>query len=226
VRHLRTGFRLGLALILISRALVAHAQTDPKQMRFDFSALGGYRTSVTFTGPTETDAVTPHTVTDVVTPRVVIDPSPSYGVAFGARINEEDLIELRWSRMNTYMRLEQNFLTTFQQKVIVDQYHGDFTHEYILDNWPARVRPYIMASVGATHISGSVTRNVTRFSLGIGAGVKVFANRHVGFRVQGEWLPIVVDPEVGLICGGGCIIHIRTQVASQGEFAVGPLFRF
>lgn len=83
-----------------------------------------------------------------------------------------------------------------------------------------------MASVGATHVSGSVTRNFTRFSLGIGAGFKVFANRHVGFRIQGEWLPIVVDPEVGFICGAGCVIRIQTQVTSQGEFAAGPLFRF
>jgi hypothetical protein len=192
-------------------------------MRFDFSVLAGYRTSVSFTGPSDSSAP-PESA--VVTPRIVIDPSPSYGVAFGARINEEDLIEVRWARMKSTMRLEQNFLTTFQQNVIVDQYHGDFTHEYILDNWPARVRPYIMASVGVTHVSGSVTRNFTRFSLGIGAGFKVFVNRHVGFRLQGEWLPIVVDPEVGFICGGGCVIRIQTQVTSQGEFAAGPLFRF
>jgi hypothetical protein len=218
---LRTAFKLVLTLILVLRTLTAQAQTQPKPLRFDFSVLAGYRTSVSFTGPTD-----PTVEPTATSPHIVIDPSPSYGVSFGARINEEDLIEVRWARMNSTMRLEQSFLTTFQQKVIVDQYHGDFTHEYILDNWPARVRPYIMASVGATHISGNVTRSFTRFSLGIGAGFKIFANRHVGFRIQGEWLPIVVDPEVGLICGGGCILHIQTQVTSQGEFAAGPLFRF
>ena len=219
---MQLGFKIGLTLILVSRAVTAHAQTQPKPLRFDFSVLGGYRTNVNFTGPADTVEPNPTTPT----PRIVIDPSPSYGVAFGARINEEDLIEVRWARMNSTMRLEQNFLTTFQQNVTVDQYHGDFTHEYILDNWPARVRPYIMASIGATHISGNVTRSVTRFSLGIGAGFKIFVNRNVGFRLQGEWLPIVVDPEVGLICGGGCLLHIQTQVTSQGEFAAGPLFRF
>ena len=199
-------------------------------MRFDFSALAGYRTSVTFTGPEETEEATPTDpatpATPLVTPKVVIDPSPSYGVSFGARINELDLIELRWSRMNTTMRLERNFQTTFQQNVIVDQYHGDFTHEYIVDDWPSQVRPYIMASIGATHVSGSVTRNFTRFSFGIGGGFKVMVNRNVGFRIQGEWLPIVVDPDVAIACGAGCVLRIRTQAASQGEFAAGPLLRF
>jgi len=159
-------------------------------------------------------------------PKVVIDPSPSYGVSFGARLNDLDVVEFRWARMKTTMRTEQNFLTTFQQDATVDQYHFDFTHEYVLDNWPEKIRPFIMGSVGATHVSGSVSRSFTRFSFGLGAGVKVFATRHVGFRVQGEWLPILVSPEVGFICGGGCIVRIRSQLSNQGEFAAGPLFRF
>ena len=218
---MKLSFKIVLALILVSRAVAAQAQPEPKPLRFDFSVLGGYRTNINFTGPSD-----PSVEPTGPTPHAVIDPSPSYGFAFGARIDEENLIEVRWARMKSTMRLEQNFLTTFQQNVTVDQYHGDFTHEYIIDNWPARVRPYIMASIGATHISGNVTRSFTRVSLGIGAGFKVFFNRQVGFRLQGEWLPIVVDPEVGLVCSGGCLIRIQTQVTSQGEFAAGPLFRF
>jgi len=163
-------------IILVSHAEVGHTQTEPKPMYFDLSLLGGYRTSVSFTT---------QPVENVEVPKIVIDPSPSYGVSFGVRLNDEDLVELRWSRMNTNMRAEQNFLTTFQQKVIVDQYHFDFTHEYVPDYWPLKIRPYIMGSVGATHVSGSVSRNFTRFSFGIGAGVKFYASRHVGFRVQG-----------------------------------------
>jgi hypothetical protein len=223
MRRLKLSSKIVLTLILLSRALTAEAQPESKPLRFDFSVLGGYRTNINFTGPSDPTA-TPNT--DIQPPHAVIDPSPSYGFAFGARIDEENLIEVRWARMKSTMRLEQNFLTVFQQNVTVDQYHGDFTHEYIIDNWPARVRPYIMASVGATHISGSVTRSFTRVSLGIGAGFKIFFNPNVGFRLQGEWLPIVVDPEVGLVCSGGCLIRIQTQITSQGEFAAGPLFRF
>ena len=222
---MRTSFKLGLSLIFLSHALTGHAQTPQKQLRFDFSGFVGYRSAASFTGP-EPEATPTDVTTPLITPKVVVDPSPSYGVSFGARINELDLIEVRWARMNTTMRLEQNFLTTFQQNVIVDQYHGDFTHEYIVEDWPFNVRPYIMASIGATHYSGSATRNFTRFSFGIGGGFKLFVNRNVGFRIQGEWLPIFIDPEVAIACGAGCVMRIRTQAASQAEFAVGPIIRF
>src|SRR5580765_3789199 len=92
VRRLRLGIKVGLTLMLVLRALTAQAQTQLKPLRFDFSVLGGYRTNVNFTGPAETVEPAPTTPT----PRIVIDASPSYGFAFGARINELDLIEVRW----------------------------------------------------------------------------------------------------------------------------------
>ena len=215
--QLRTSFKLGLAVLLISHAFVAYAQTEPKLPLFDFTPLVGYRTSITFTAPPEPDTVSS---------RIVLDPSPSYGLAFGARLNDEDVIELRWARQNTFMRVEQNLMTAFRQNATLDQFHADFTHEYILEYWPPSIRPYIMGSIGATHISGNLTAGFTRISIGLGAGFKVFVNHHLGFRIQGEWLPIVVDPDVAFVCGVGCVVRIRSQLSSQGEFTVGPVLRF
>lgn len=57
--------------------------------------------------------------------------------------------------------------------------------------------------------------------------MKVYFTRHLGWRVQGEWLPVVVNPEVkAFVCGGGCIVHLSATLVSQGEIAVGPLLRF
>ena len=216
-RHLHTTFRLGLALIMISRALIAHAQIEPKLQRLDFTPLVGWRTSITFKGQPGVDGVKP---------RLVLDASPSYGMAFGARIDEENLVEFRWARQNTHVRVQDAVLTSPKQDVILDQFHGDFTREYIIDDWSARVRPFMMASVGVTHVAGNMNSSFTRFSFGIGAGMKIFASRHLGFRVQLEWLPVVADPQVTFICGGGCIVHLSAQLSSQGEFTIGPLLRF
>jgi hypothetical protein len=212
-------FRFALTLILISRGLAAYGQSTPKPLRFDLTPLAGYRTNINFTGePTD----------EGVTPRVVLDSGPSYGIAFGARLKDEDLIEFRWARQNTHLRffLEDGFLPDFRQAVTVDQFHGDFTHEYIVDDWPTSIRPFIMASVGVTHVNGSIAGSFTRFSFGLGTGIKFFLNRRFGFRVQGEWLPVVIDPQVLLACGGGCLVRIRGQLSSQGEFAIGPTLRF
>ena len=118
-------------------------------------------------------------------------------------------------------------LTGSRERVILNQFQGDFTHEYILEDWPAWARPFVIGSVGATHLSAGPNSSFTRFSFGLGGGIKVYFNRHMGLRMQAEWLPLVINPEVGaLVCGGGCVVHLNATLVSQGEISVGPIFRF
>jgi hypothetical protein len=45
--------------------------------------------------------------------------------------------------------------------------------------------------------------------------------------MQGEWLPLVVEPEVSsFVCGGGCAVLLSARLVSQGEIVAGPAFRF
>lgn len=209
----RCGF-VAAIVILGSCSLTSQVPTyEESPLRFDFTPLIGYRTILSF--PTGQNG-------QPATPNLVLSDRPSYGFAVGGRLNEEDLVEFRWARQNTRARLENSLTST---KVTLDQYQGDFTHEYILDNWPKSARPFVIGSVGATHIGGEAT-SFTRFSFGLGGGVKFYFTRHFGVRLQGEWLPVVLNPSVAFVCGGGCIVHIRATLASQGEFVAGPVFRF
>jgi hypothetical protein len=221
VRSLKIRIYPGLILLLFVVAVSALAQTPAKPLRFDFTPIVGYRTGMSVSTASETVNPTSNGIF-----KIAVDSSPAFGAAFGARIDEENLIEFRWTRMNSTMHAEPTSVFPFQQDVVIDQYHGDFSHEYIVDNWPIQVRPFILASVGATHFSGSVTRNFTRFSFGIGGGAKFYINRNVGLRLQAEWLPVLINPNVDLACGSACVIRVKTQLASQGQFSVGPLFRF
>jgi hypothetical protein len=208
----------GLIVVLYPVSGASQNSSDQQvPLRFDVSPIVGYRTILSF--PTGVHAQEP-------SPHLVLDARPSYGMAVGVRLNEEDLIEFRWARQNTRVRLEDGSPSS-SNKVVLDQFHGDFTHEYILDEWPHWVRPFVMGSIGATRIADTTNVGFTRFSFGLGTGVKVFPTRHLGFRVQGQWLPIVVNPEVrSFICGGGCLVHLSGTLVSQGEVAVGPVFRF
>jgi len=47
---------------------------------------------------------------------------------------------------------------------------------------------------GATHVSSSTNLNFTRFSFGIGGGIRLYASRHFGFKIQAEWLPVFATP--------------------------------
>jgi len=206
-----------LHLIALSPALIGQQQAEPKPLRFDFTAFMGYRTSMNF-------PVDPH-VTGT-NPRVIVDAGPSYGVSYGVRLREEDLVEIRWARQDSYLHSEDITPQLARQRMVLDQFHGDFSHEPLVEGWPSWAKPFVLASVGATHISRSTNLNFTRFSFGIGGGIRLYASRHFGFKIQAEWLPVFADPHVAFICGGGCIVHVGGTVGSQGEVFLGPILRF
>jgi len=205
-------------LIALPPTLSAQQKPEPKPLRFDFTPFMGYRTSMSF-------PVDPH-VTGM-NPRVVLDANPSYGASIGVRLPAEgDLIEVRWARQDSYVHAEDITPQPPRQRVILDQFHGDFSHEPFVDDWPAWAKPFVMASVGATHVSGSTNIHFTRFSFGIGGGIRFYASRHFGFKIQAEWVPVFADPHVAFICGTGCIVHVGGTVSSQGEVFAGPILRF
>jgi hypothetical protein len=208
-----------LSLIVLSPALSAQQQPEPKPLHFESTPFMGYRTSMNF--PVELHVTG-------TSPRVVLDASPSYGVSFGLRFHEDDLVEIRWARQDSYVHTEDITPQPPRQRVILDQFHGDFSHEYLVEDWgwSTWARPFIMASVGATHVSSTPNTTFTRFSFGIGGGVRFYASRHFGFKVQAEWLPVLTDPHVAFICGSGCIVHIGGTLSSQGEVFAGPILRF
>jgi hypothetical protein len=209
---------IAILLIAIPSGLSAQESPETKPLRFDFAPFIGYRTSMSF-------PVDPHV--SGTNPRFVLDASPSYGASFGMRLkNEGDLVEARWARQDSYVHAEEITPLPPRQHVILDQFHGDFSHEPDIEDWPAWARPFVLASVGATHISGSTNISFTRFSFGLGGGIRFYASRHLAFKIQAEWLPVYVDPNVAFICGAGCIIHAGGTAISQGEVFLGTILRF
>jgi len=211
-------FIAALLFVALSPALSAQQQPEPKPLRFEFTSFMGYRTSMSF-------PVEPH-VTGM-NPRVVLDPSPSYGVSFGVRFRaEEDLVEIRWARQDSYVHVEDITPQPTRERVILDQFHGDFSHEPLVEDWASWAKPFVVASVGATHVSSSTNVHFTRFSFGIGGGIRFYPSHHFGFKIQAEWLPVFADPHVAFICGSGCIVHVGGTISSQGEVLAGPILRF
>ena len=162
--------------------------------------------------------------------RASLEDSVSYGVSAGIRFDDFSLIEFRWTRASSALRFDSgvnvNPLAAPIADVTLNQFHGDFSREFPLDEVNA-IRPFIMASVGATHL-GSSSNGFTRFSFGIGSGLKVAVHPKLGFRVEARWLPIWVEPEVSAFaCGfGGCVAVLSGRLTQQFEVTAGPVFRF
>jgi hypothetical protein len=214
---IKAGVLILMLLLALSSTLSAQ-QSESKPLRFDFTPFIGYRTSMSF-------PIDPHV--SGTNPRFVLDESPSYGASFGMRLADEaDLVEVRWARQDSYLHAEEITPLPPRQRVILDQFHGDFSHEPLIEDWASWARPFVLASIGATHVSNSMNVSFTRFSFGIGGGIRFYPSRHLGFKIQAEWVPIFVDPNVAFICGSACIVHAGGSASSQGEVFVGPILRF
>jgi len=214
----RSGLLISFLLAALwSTSLCAQSSDPPQYPRFDFTPQAGYRTAVSF-------PIDPHV--QGTNPRLVLDASPSYGVAFGYRIHEDDLVEFRWIIQDSNGHFEGIDLGSVPQHLRLNQFHGDFSHEYTIEDWARQVKPFVMLSAGATHISSSTGTGFTRFSFGMGGGLRFYVSSHLAFRVQAEWLPVLVSPTGTIICGAGCTIHVGGTVSSQGEITAGPVLRF
>jgi hypothetical protein len=152
----------------------------------------------------------------------------SFGVSAGVRFDDLSLIEFRWTRAKSPLEFDigVNPLTAPLGDVTLNQFHGDFTREFALEEVRG-LRPFLMASVGATHV-GAANDGFTRFSFGLGTGLKLFLNSRLGVRVEARWLPIWVDPEVKRFAcgGGGCLVVLSGRLTQQFEVSVGPVFHF
>ncbi len=190
------------------------------QRRFDVTPLFGYRGS-------EAIPLSYETAENEPAGSVKLAPGSSFAVAAGVRYDSLNVIEFRWTRQSTEMTNSKPGIARppFQLGARLDQYHGDFTREYELEEHRL-IRPFIIGSVGATRITTPLS-SFTRVSFGLGGGVKVFPTPRFGIRIQAQWLPLWLDPKVeGFVCGGGCVVVLGGRVSHQAEVSIGPVFSF
>ena len=167
--------------------------------------------------------------------------SLSFGIAGGFRWDADDidgdvchacnLVEFRWLRQDTHLRLSGNPLfptvTTpvFYPRVTLNNFLTDFTREWPLED-TRKVRPFLTVSLGASLMS-TPAASATRFVFGVGTGLKVYPKPRWGFVFQVEYLPVVMDVDVQrVVCAGGCIVALGGGVMNRFGFTVGPTFRF
>ena len=155
----------------------------------------------------------------------------SYGLSAGARFDDLSLIEVRWTRSTSTLRFDApfGFPDASLEDVTLNQFHADFTREFVIPEVKG-LRSFLTGSIGATHVSAR-HEGFTRFSFGFGAGLKQFVGSRFALRGEVQWLPILIDPEVGSwACGtagvGGCLVVLTGRLTQQFELSVGPVLRF
>src|SRR5271163_339270 len=118
----------------------------------------------------------------------------TFGLAGGYRFDGQngdghDLVEFRWMRQqNSHLSIPVNPIvpssyvsSSFRPSINIDSFLGDFTHEFDLQEGP-KIAPFVTGSLGAAVLSAPAS-TATRFTFGIGGGIKVFPSPRWGFRL-------------------------------------------
>ena len=155
----------------------------------------------------------------------------SYGFSAGVRFDDFSLIEFRWTQARTSLQFGPplRFLGEELGAVNMNQFHATFTREFPIHEVKG-LRSFLTGSVGATHMT-TVNDGFTRFSFGLGAGLKQFLGSKFAIRAEAHWLPILIEPEVGSFgCGtinvGGCFVVLNGKLTQQFEMSIGPVVSF
>jgi hypothetical protein len=88
-----------------------------------------------------------------------------------------------------------------------------------------RVRPFLSGLLGLTRYAAPGDTEV-RFAVGMGAGVKFFATRNIGLRLDARGYMTVISLSGSTVCAGGCVIRFSVNPAFQGDFTAGLIVAF
>jgi opacity protein-like surface antigen len=160
--------------------------------------------------------------------RINIDSSVAYGATATFNPTENFGLEFLWNRQATNASGHYSGGGTYPTKigVTLDQFHGDFLLSFA--GHGSKVEPFVLFGVGATDMHGSGS-STTKFSFGVGGGVKYFVSRHLGFRAQARYTPTYLySSNGGVWCNwwGYCWVVPNDHFLQQGDVTGGIIFRF
>ena len=153
-----------------------------------------------------------------------IDDAATLGLALGIRPKGGFIVELSVDRQESAL-IEDDLLfgqgnelfdfdtTYYQVGMGYNWRHGDF-------------EPFLLGSLGVAHLSPDVpgANSEDEFSISFGGGVKIWANRHFGFRFEGRgyWANTDEDENDCAICPGDDL----DDDLFQGQARVGLIVSF
>ena len=204
------------AIILISLASSARAQNFEVQPFLGVRFGGGFTADQPIPGGTEPVDVN-------------LESGFTWGLTIGGDFAERLGAEFLWSRQSSAISVESATVpktTVFDASAV--QYHGNVL--YYFKDKSAKTRPYVLFGFGATSVDPDVEGidGVTKFSFGLGAGIKAYLNDRFGVRGQFRWTPTYVSSTPSLFCDAFnfCYVVETADYLNQGELTVGAIIRF
>ena len=174
---------------------------------------------------------------------VDIKADPVFGVMVDVRVRADATLEFIYSRQETMLELRStdalrprvdffDVNVEYFQAGGVYEFLGEGAEYFDEDDDKPAVRPFIVLTLGATRFSPSVggtgAGSDWRFSLGFGGGVKVFASKRLGFRLDARAWPTFVAGGGAFFCSlpGGCLFAFGGSASWQASATAGLIVAF
>jgi len=158
--------------------------------------------------------------------KLTVNEKSNYGVMVDINHKEQTQIELYFSHEPTQLKANSGPLTGNPLfDLDIDYYHLGGT--YVMDT--GNIRPFLVGTLGATHMipQGPGLDALTKFSLSLGGGVKLFATDHIGVRLEGRWFGTLSNGSGSAFCTGGkCAINVEGELFSQFVANAGLIIAF
>lgn len=150
-------------LLLVAVPTVAAAQT-----KFELTPFWGYRFGASFE--------------DSDFNRFDLDDDRSWGLILGYDLGRHFQLELLYSRQETVLSEEHRHHNLPLFDLDVDYYHAGVSYVF----GAGQARPFVALSMGVTEFDPQdpFYSNDTRFSVGVGGGVKLMFGKHLGLRLE------------------------------------------
>ena len=152
------------------------------------------------------------------------------GVSFGALVDipygpvtDGLKFEALFSRERSSIEVQGNSLFDPKTKVDVTVDHLMLGGVQELDTTPGRA--FIGALFGLSRFASPGEVDI-RFTIGLSAGAKYFANRHIGVRIDARGYMTIVSLNAAAVCSGGCVVAFAVNPAFQADFTAGVIFAF
>ncbi len=154
-----------------------------------------------------------------------VDDGSGYGLSIGVALSGSFQLEFFWSHQESDLLEEGGFL--FGDFPLTDL-DVDYYHVGVIWAWGGgQFRPFIAGSLGVTEFDpgAPVLEHESRFSVGVGAGAKIFFNQSFGLRLEARAFTTVID-EGDDFCDYDCGYYDDGTYFLQAELRGGLIFGF
>ncbi len=159
----------------------------------------------------------------------------SWGLSLGYLVNEKAEVGFLFDKQSSSLDIVGTSTLSIGD-MSVENYHGYFAYNF--GEHDAKIRPYLMGGLGATHYGsvpftvGSTSRETEgnyQFSSTFGAGVKIYPSPRVGVKLGVRYTPTYIKSDsTGWWCDPywGCFVTSNAQFSNQFQFGGGLILRF